>query len=132
MSDSVIAPEDSVLRRHFESALRFSTQSSSPNPAVAGHSTEAPEDSVLRRHYECAQAMADAPVTPMPKPAAQGTPVPSGMAAGKVKAPPLGGRDPLSTQNTSGPSALRPAHIDITQKRSGGLLAMLKRLLGGG
>jgi len=126
MSGSTVAPEDSVLRRHFESARQFAAQAQIQTVSSA---SGIPEDSVLRRHHESAKRLSQSDVSPSraAKTNQKTSPANHPDDAKRPRA-----SDPLAASHGPGPSPLRPAHIDITQKRSGsGLLGTLRRLLGG-
>ena len=118
MADLSSAPQDSVLRRHYESARLHALAGNMPGGIE--DADPVPTDSVLRRHYEAARRHRH-----------HGT-----SSIGGSAPPPVsnGQESPLSGQS-AGPSTVRPAHAAIprsTMKHSGGLLSALRRLFGGG
>jgi hypothetical protein len=120
MADSFSAPQDSVLRRHHESALLYAREARGAQQVDEAkvESASVPTDSVLRRHYESAIHDDASGMSKISNEAAASN--------GQVSSP--------LTGHAGGPSTLRPAHAAIpypSEKRSGGLFSSLRRLLGG-
>jgi hypothetical protein len=106
-------PEDSVLRRHFESAAAIRRGDWLAQP---------PTDSVLRRHHEQLRQAASAGTATVARPAVSRTPSPTASARPE---PPPERQAPQPSRPAAAPaSAPEPA-------RRSGLFGWLARLFGG-
>ena len=125
MPEQTTAPQDSVLRRHYESALLHGDdQTDQPGAAPQG----GPEDSVLRRHHDSAHALqTEAAVASTATVDAAPSDTTDERATATEPSPP--------PANRAGPSSRPPAHARVPAKPAApagsGFISALRRLLGG-